>query len=174
MRIALLFLTLLILGATILCGCADQQTSIEEQNKATCVRLHAELAKGNVDAFEEALADNYVRHCQAMPPELQEITDKSVFTGFLTEFVNAVPGYTDVVTNLVAEGNMVAYISTMSGTQSGPMGDLPASGKEFTLVNIVMQRFEDGKIAETWVSWDNVAMLTQLGFFPPPPPPEQP
>jgi predicted ester cyclase len=48
------------------------------------------------------------------------------------------------------------------------MGDLPASGKEFMLKNIVIQRIEDGKIAETWISWDNVAMLTQLGFFPPP------
>ena len=33
---------------------------------------------------------------------------------------------------------------------------------------------ENGKIAESWVSWDNVAMLSQLGFFPPPPAPEQP
>ena len=65
---------------------------------------------------------------------------------------------------------MVAYVSTMNGIQTGPMGDLPASGKEFTLVNMVMHRFENGKIAETWVSWDNVAFLTQLGFFPPPAP----
>ena len=48
------------------------------------------------------------------------------------------------------------------------MGDLPASGKEFMLKNIVIQRIEDGKVAETWISWDNVAMLIQLGFFPAP------
>jgi predicted ester cyclase len=47
------------------------------------------------------------------------------------------------------------------------MGDLPASGKEFMLKNIVIQRIEDGKVAETWISWDNVAMLRQLGYFPP-------
>jgi len=47
------------------------------------------------------------------------------------------------------------------------MGDLPASGKSFTLVNLIIHRLEDGKIAETWVSWDNVAMLTQLGHLPP-------
>jgi len=37
-----------------------------------------------------------------------------------------------------------------------------------------MQRLEDGRIVETWVSWDNVAFLTQLGHMldrePSPPP----
>jgi len=31
----------------------------------------------------------------------------------------------------------------------------------------VIQRIEDGKVAETWISWDNVTMLMQLGYFPP-------
>ena len=63
---------------------------------------------------------------------------------------------------------MVAYVTTTTGIHTGPMGDLPASGKEFMLKNIVIQRIENGKVAETWISWDNVAMPTQLGFFPPP------
>jgi predicted ester cyclase len=44
------------------------------------------------------------------------------------------------------------------------------TGRKFTVVNIVIQHLEDGKVAETWVSWDNVAMLSQLGLFPPPAP----
>jgi hypothetical protein len=28
-------------------------------------------------------------------------------------------------------------------------------------------RLEEGKIAELWVEWDNLATLTQLGHFPP-------
>ncbi|NIT61864.1 MAG: ester cyclase, partial [Aliifodinibius sp.] len=27
---------------------------------------------------------------------------------------------------------------------------------------------EEGKIAELWVEWDNLAMLQQLGHYPPP------
>jgi predicted ester cyclase len=33
-------------------------------------------------------------------------------------------------------------------------------------VVIGMHRFENGKIAETWTSWDNVAAMTQLGLMP--------
>jgi len=81
-----------------------------------------------------------------------------------------VPEYEDTITQMIAQGDRVAYVSTMKGIQTGPMGDLPATGKEFTLVNIIIQRLEDGKVAETWVSWDNVAFLSQLGYFPRPAP----
>ena len=157
-------------------SCAPQTTvnPAGEQNKALIKRIHAELAQGNAAIMDEVLAPGYVRHCQAMPPELQELTDIKVFKGFLTEFTAACPGYTDVVSQMVAEGDMVAYVSTMTGTQTGPMGGLPPSGKDFILVNIVIHRFADGKVAESWVSWDNVAMLSQLGYFPPPAPPEAP
>jgi len=30
-------------------------------------------------------------------------------------------------------------------------------------------RLRDGKLAELWVTWDNLAALAQLGHFPPPP-----
>ena len=46
------------------------------------------------------------------------------------------------------------------------MGDLLASGQEFTLKNVVVQRTENSKSAETWISWGNVALLRQLGHFP--------
>jgi predicted ester cyclase len=48
------------------------------------------------------------------------------------------------------------------------LGDLPATGRKFTLVNIIIQRLENGKVVETWVSWDNVAFLSQLGLMPTP------
>ena len=105
-----------------------------------------------------------------MPPEFQELRGTEEFKAFVADFVRAVPDCNDKIEFILADSNMVAYVTTTTGTQTGPMGDLPASGKEFTLTNIVIQRIEDGKIAETWISWDNVAMLTQLGFFPPPKP----
>lgn len=141
----------------------------EEQNKALIRRIHAEVSKGNTTIFDEVLSPNYVRHCQAMPPGLQELHGTDQFKAFIADFLTAVPDCNDSVLFVIAEGNMVAYVTHTTGTQTGPMGDLPPSGKTFTLTNIVIHRIENGKVAETWVSWDNVAMLTQLGFFPPPP-----
>jgi steroid delta-isomerase-like uncharacterized protein len=142
---------------------------IEKRNMEVVRNAHASLAAGDFDAFKTTIGPSYVRHCQAMPPGLQELHGTEKFFGFLEEWVKAVPGYTDTISNMIADGDKVAYISTMTGTHTGPLGELPATGKTFTLVNIVMQRLEDGKIVETWVSWDNVAFLTQLGLMPAPP-----
>jgi len=154
----------------ILTGCSQDSAvrEMEEQNKALVQRIHAEVSKGNLEIFDEVLSPDYVRHCQAMPPELQEIHGTEVFKTFVADFVNSVSNCKDEIELILADSNMVAYVTTTTGTQTGPMGDLPASGKDFMLKNIVIQRIENGKIAETWISWDNVAMLTQLGFFPPP------
>lgn len=141
---------------------------IEQRNMEIVRKAHASLAAGDLEGFKSAISPDYTRHCQAMPPGLQEIHGTEQFFGFIEDFIKAVPEYTDSLSNMIADGDRVAYISTMKGTQTGPMGEFPATGKTFTLVNIIMQRLEDGKIVETWVSWDNVAFLSQLGLMPEP------
>ena len=154
-----------------LMGCSEESkvAQLEAQNKAMVQCIHEEVSKGNMAIFDEVLSPDYVRHCQAMPPEFQELHGTDQFKAFIADFLTAVPDCNDSVLFVIAENDMVAYVTKMTGTQTGPMGELPASGKEFSLTNIVIHRIEEGKIAETWVSWDNVAMLTQLGFFPPAP-----
>ena len=153
----------------ILSGCSQNSSvsQLEEQNIALIKRIHSEISNGNMAIFDEVLSPDYIRHCQAMPPELWEINDTGVFKAFVADFLKAVPDGKDEIDFIFADSNMVAYVTTTTGTQTGPMGDLPPTGRKFMLKNIVIQRIEDGKVAETWISWDNVAMLTQLGFFPP-------
>ena len=165
-------LEIIALGILVICiGCTSGRTTkeIEQQNMAIIRKAHADLQRGDIESFKALISPNYVRHCQAMPHDLQEIHGTDEFFRFIEEFLVAVPSYQDSLSNMIADGDKVAYISTMTGTQTGPMGDLPASGKSFTLVNIIIQRLENGKVAETWISWDNVAFLSQLGLMPEPP-----
>lgn len=172
-------LVILLGGLIAILGCSGEDQSakiseIEEQNKATVRRLHSEMSKGNQAIFDELLTHNYIRHCQAMAPEFQELRGTEVFKAFIADFLTAVPDVKDSILVMIAENDKVAYVTNMTGTQTGTMGGLPPSGKSFAVTNIIIHRFENGKIAESWVSWDNVAMLTQLGLFPPSPPPAQP
>jgi predicted ester cyclase len=155
-------------------NCADNSsiTQVEEQNKAVVYRLHNEISNGNLDIFDELLAPNYIRHCQAMSSEFQDLRGIDTYKFFMQDFLKGIPDCKDSVHFVMAEGDLVSYVMSTTGTQTGPLGTLPASNKEFELISIVIHRFENGKIAESWVSWDNVAMLTQLGLFPtsvPPP-----
>jgi predicted ester cyclase len=152
------------------CSSAPSPEEIEKRNMTVIREAHAALSRGDFESFAAAIGPGYVRHCQSMPPGQQELRGTEEFFTFLREFLVAVPQYEDTLSEMIADGDRVAYVSTMRGKQTGPLGDLPATNEEFTLVNIIIQRLEDEKIVETWVSWDNVAFLTQLGLMPSPEP----
>lgn len=65
---------------------------------------------------------------------------------------------------MIAEGDLVAVRATARGTQSGPLGDIPASGKEITVSYNNVYRIRGGRIVELWVGMDRLSMMEQLGM----------
>ncbi len=65
---------------------------------------------------------------------------------------------------MVAEGDLVAIRATARGIQSGPLGNLPASGKEITLTYHSVYRIRGGRIVELWVGMDRLSLMEQLGM----------
>jgi steroid delta-isomerase-like uncharacterized protein len=124
--------------------------------------------KKNPAALERFIAPEYVRHCEAMPPPLQEIHGIEGLAQMYSMAIASCPDWIEQIEILSAEGDKVAYLSKATATQTGPFGPFPASGKSFKLTIIGIHRIANGKITETWVTWDNVAWLTQLGHLPPP------
>ncbi len=137
-----------------------------EANKAVVRRILERLSAGDVDGFVEALAADYVRHCQAMPEPLQEIHGCEGMREWLLDSKATFPDYREEIEMLVGEGDYVAWRSVGTGTQSGALGPFPPTGRRMSIVIIGMHRFDHGKIAETWTAWDNVAAMTQLGLLP--------
>ena len=137
-----------------------------EANKAAVRRALAGVSAGDVDAFVSVLAPNYVRHCQAMPPGMEEIRGRAAMGAWLQENKATFPDYREELEMLVGEGEFVAWRSVGTGTMTGAMGPFPPTGRRMSIVIIGMHRFEHGTIAETWTSWDNVAALRQLGLLP--------
>jgi predicted ester cyclase len=137
-----------------------------ESNKATVRLMLQELSQGNVGGFTERLSANYVRHCQAMPPGMQELHGREAMRQWLDANRVTFPDYHEEIESLVAEGDMVAWRSRGTGTQRGALGPFPPTGKRMEISIIGMHRFEGGLVVETWTSWDNVAALMQLGLLP--------
>jgi steroid delta-isomerase-like uncharacterized protein len=119
--------------------------------------------------LEQTMSPNLVRHCQATPEvQVRSLED---FWNFLQRDWATFPDAKIVLQQLIAEGDRVAIFATYEGTQLGPMGPFPPAGKRMSLDFAAFFRIENAKIAEMWVTWDNMAALSQLGHFPPPPPP---
>jgi predicted ester cyclase len=138
-----------------------------EENKQTVRRMLERLSAGDIKGLTDALAPDYVRHCQAMPPDLQEIRGRDAMRQWLESSLETFPDYQEELEWLVSEGNFVAWRSRGTGTQRGALGAFPATNKRMDLTIIGMHRFDEkGRVAETWTSWDNLAALTQLGLLP--------
>jgi steroid delta-isomerase-like uncharacterized protein len=137
-----------------------------DTNKAAVSDALERLSAGDVDRFVSMLAPNYVRHCQAMPAGMQELRGPDAMKTWLLANKVSFPDYREDVDMLVGEGDFVAWRSTGTGTLLGQMGPFPATGRRMSITIIGMHRFENGKVAETWTSWDNVAALAQLGLMP--------
>ena len=52
---------------------------------------------------------------------------------------------------LSVSGDMVVWQRTLRGTHKGSMRGIPPSGKRVKWNEMVVSRFENGKIAEEWV-----------------------
>ncbi len=137
-----------------------------ERNKALVMSATAALDAGVLDDLDKYIAENYVRHCQATPDAVVESLGD--FKDLLHEWSIT---FSDIVTTvdvLVAEGDRVAFYGSYIATHTGPMGPFSATGKKMVSEFAGYHRIADGKIAETWVTWDNLSSLVQLGLFPGP------
>lgn len=65
---------------------------------------------------------------------------------------------------MVAEGDKVAIVGTVSGTNDGSFMGAPASGKQFSVLLIEVLRIEGDKIAERWGLIDWTSFMLQIGM----------
>ncbi len=153
------------LTALLVAACSNGSSTSLEQNKAVVRQMIAAINARDLDALDSLVAPGIVRHSQATPNVMVGNLDE--FKAFLEQDIATIPDSHQEIVSMIAEEDRVAVMATLRGTQSGPFGDLPATDKPVDLRFLGMLRIEDGKVAEIWVEWDNLSVLTQLGLFPP-------
>ncbi len=136
-----------------------------EDNKAVIRRLiDAVYNEGNLDVVDELVAPDVFNHPAV--PEHRHGTD-----GFkhVIEWVRTIGPDTHYhIDDIIAEGDKVAVRMTVSGTHTGPIRDIPPTGKSFSVDYVHWFRLADGKVAELWAVRDDLTRLQQLGLMPAP------
>ena len=136
-----------------------------EENRSLFNRFGEALNAENFDAIRDLLAPDFVRHCQATPDVA--IKNREQFIEYLKMDAAVFPDSVQTAEHAVAEGDFVAFWLKYEGIQKGQMGPFPPSHKRMQLDVGGVFRISNGKLAELWITWDNLASLTQLGHFPP-------
>lgn len=147
-------------------GCKPSAVQQAEYSKQQFLRGIEAINAKNFEALNDLVTTNFVRHCQATPDVKVNCLDD--FKNYLRQDSATFPDSRLTIDHVVAEGDFLAFHGTYVATQKGPMGPFPPSNKQMSLEIVGLQRIENGKAEEMWVTWDNLAALTQLGYFPPP------
>jgi steroid delta-isomerase-like uncharacterized protein len=119
------------------------------------------LQDGDESAADKYIDVNVVTH-DGMPgqaPGLEGV--KQTFKGLRSAF----PDITVVVKDIISQNDKVVGRFVVNGTNTGSFMGMPATGKKFTYDEIVIVRFENGKIVEHWAEMDSLGMMQQLGVI---------
>jgi len=135
-----------------------------EANASGSKRVIEELfGAGKYELADELIAPGAQGHDAAQPaPVIGPEGVKESARGYRSAF----PDLALTVEQTVAEGDYVATRWTSRGTHKGELFGIAPTGKEAVVTGISIDRWQDGKIVESWTNWDTLGLLQQLGAVP--------
>jgi steroid delta-isomerase-like uncharacterized protein len=155
-------------GANMATGRPEAATeSAAGTDNETAVRRLFEEAwnEGNLEIAEELLHPNVVVHDPALPEEIRGVDG---FKELVSTYRWAFPDLRFTIEDLFSTDDKVAYRWQSEGTHQGELRGLAPTGNHGSVTGINIDRFVDGKFAESWVQWDNLGLMQQLGAAPAP------
>jgi steroid delta-isomerase-like uncharacterized protein len=138
----------------------------ESANKDRVAQFYEKVVNAhNVDMIDSFCTADFVDHNPDMGHSGKGTDDlKASFK----EFFAAFPDVHMTANFMVAEGDKVVSHLTITGTNTGAMGNMPATGKSMNVDGIdIVGGIKDGKASERWGFFDNMKMMMQMGMMPP-------
>jgi len=128
---------------------------VEEMNKGKAAAMAA---------IDEFFATDYVTHGG------HYVTHGGLkdYKRSISELYSAFPDIHFTIDDMVVEGDKVAVRHTFSGTHKGEFMGIPPTNKKWTMWGIYIDRIVGGKFVESWVRYDTLGLMQQLGLVPSP------
>jgi steroid delta-isomerase-like uncharacterized protein len=123
--------------------------------------IYEAINTGNMGLLEKFVAPDYTEHSesyQGVEPFAQQIT----------AFRAAFPDLHVSIDDLLTNGDRFASRTTVTGTHTGDLMGMPATGKRISVEAVDIGRIENGQAKERWGGLNMYSMLTQLGVIPAP------
>jgi C-1 hydroxylase len=139
-----------------------------EENKAIARRFFEDAwNKNKTDDLEEYISTDRINHYGARVAK--EGPDE--FRAAIKNWRSAMPDYHAHIENMIAEGDRVVTLLRFTGTQTGTFviasRTLEPTNRKIDEAEILIFRIAQGKIVESWATWDRLSVLEQLGAAPP-------
>ena len=138
---------------------------MSEENKAIARQGFEEAwSKGNLAVIAEIVGPNFVNHDPANPG----VHGPEGFKQLVNMYRTAFPDTQFTIEDQMADGDKVVTRWTARGTHQAELMGVAPTNKQVTVTGISIDRIVGGKIEESWVNWDTLGMMQQLGVVPGP------
>jgi steroid delta-isomerase-like uncharacterized protein len=163
-----LFNVLAVATAFCLASCSNMNNKADnnasaEKNKESMQKVSHMWETGNTEGIENYVAADMVDHNPM--PEIKS-TGIQALKDMIAQSHAAFPDMKTTVYSVVADGDKVIMHYNMKGTNTGAMGNMPATNKVMDVNGVDIVRFVDGKGVERWGYYEEQKMMTQLGMMP--------
>jgi len=131
-----------------------------DKNKALIQEFYDEFYdRRNFRVIDDLFSEKYVHHLPDIPSYTMDFHD---FKKRELDFSMAFPDRKKVIEDIIAEDDKVMTRSIMTGTHSGDLPNIPATGRKIHVWSIIINKLKGGRITEGWESYDSLGMMQQL------------
>jgi steroid delta-isomerase-like uncharacterized protein len=116
--------------------------------------------RGNLNAVPELVSEHCKYHDVVFPHLAPGVHS---LQRHIERCRRAFPDLTFAITEISAKEDEVQAHWTASATQAAEFLGMPATNKRASISGTSTYRIEGGKIVETWVTWDLMSLMAQLG-----------
>ena len=136
---------------------------MSQENIATSRRFIEEaFNQGNLDVIDELSGDGFVDHDPMMGDQDVDAVKQTIGT-----YRDAFPDIHITIEDIFDAGDKVVYRWTGQGTfENEMMGLQPTHEQGDPVKGITIDRFEGGKVVETWTQWDTLTFMRDIGAIP--------
>jgi steroid delta-isomerase-like uncharacterized protein len=118
--------------------------------------------KGDFEVIDEITADGFVDHDPMAGDQDAEAAKQSI-AGYRAAF----PDLHCEIEEIIDAGDTIVYRWSANGTfENEIMGLQPTHEKGDPIKGITIDRFEGGKLVESWSQWDTLTFMRDLGAIP--------
>jgi steroid delta-isomerase-like uncharacterized protein len=121
---------------------------------------------GNLDLVDELYAPDFVWH---MVDISEDVVGVDAFKAMVTSFRTAFPDFNVTFDEALVAGDKTVIRWTMTGTNTGPLQDLPPSGQPVQLHGVSISLAVEGRTVEVWQHYNQLSMFQQMGYTLAPP-----
>jgi steroid delta-isomerase-like uncharacterized protein len=133
------------------------------ENLATSKRgLEEAFNRGNLEVIDQDTTEDFVGHDPIMGEQDRESAKQQI-----ASYRQAFPDIHITIEDIFASGDKVVMRWTGRGTfENEFMGLKPTHEEGDPVRGITIDRFEGGKIAESWTQWETLTFMRNVGAIP--------